>query len=52
MTLDEHAFGRAQGFEVLVAQLRTQGAAPVVDPQRVSIDLAPALALQSTPGSS
>ncbi|HDS1826272.1 suppressor of fused domain protein [Stenotrophomonas maltophilia] len=52
LTLDEHAFGRAQGFEVLVAQLRTQGAAPVVDPQRVSIDLAPALALQSTPGSS
>jgi hypothetical protein len=24
LTLDEHAFGRAHGFEVLVAQLRTQ----------------------------
>ncbi|MHC1672677.1 suppressor of fused domain protein [Stenotrophomonas maltophilia] len=51
LTLDEHAFGRAHGFEVLVAQLRTQGAAPVIDPQRVSIDLAPALVLQSPPGS-
>lgn len=41
LTLDEHAFGREHDFETVLAQLTAAGAAPVVDPQRGGIDLAP-----------